>query len=1085
MMENVEISDARLFLGGHFGLICGPSLSLYPNVIKEISEELGNNFGVAAGLDIFQTTDNLISQGRKEIEIRDCLRRIISQKKPSGSLTLLSQLRFSSILSFCWDTFLEERIQNEADSRAIKKNIAILHDLMLPIPPRATPSYKLLGTSATDSFAFSSISFRKWRLKWSFACKSFGNYNLGNPVLCVGVDEVSSMLFDLLVAMMESNQGVPSKLIFLAQDSINEKETLIKEAVGERTRLYSVNGTLDNLIKALKKAQSAAFTPILPFDQQPTSVLTPLVQYEDIAVVVNNHLEPSIKKEEHNRLVDLLFAPSIPNWDPFCYGYDFLRSIIKEHVNELSEYVTKKGQAFESSSAVLRGSASSGKTVASKRIAFELAKSGFLVVWVHSLWHELLPTLKLFFSDIKRLGSGYSDRPIFVFIDDPPSVGNVSAWDIVRVPMSLKLKIFLHISVRESDWTINEEKQMTCDLPAVVENVLPDVFQNDELDRLPEFLVKLRVFNDLDDAKRKMKSFPSANADVLCLLFWLLPETRHQISMSIRDEYFRLGNASIIVNKVLEATKGHPDILQKAYAMVAVADHYKVPLPIEVLVSALGVGYTEWSNAISSDGPAWGILYDETSKDGTTITYRTRNSIITKVLLEVINSSSSSKFGEVRILKELISGCCFEKPIFRNFCAQILINNSAFRNLDFEGGASLYEQAAKSLPAKDKAILHHHAKWVVDVGRNPIQAQLILDQALEASTPPYASKVESDENIHTTYAATAIVAIEQKHIDIHSGKEIVNEKLMKARRKNSFDPYIAHVQASLIRKLIRTMNQENRSEIFKLVTETVSEVDKTLLFYDKKNYTPHQRTEARHLLQRVKEDLFTDVLGGLNLEDMKSEAEDLWEKSKDANGFLVVIRKLYSLAVGQDQGKRFNTAFSYYTEICDRIVRAGCDIATELHEVGLQIYYHWQVRNRVLSGGASPIDWNFILTKSNNILHSLKYTRSPIAMYLSGIAQAHLGSWDLSLASFSAIRGLGISNEVLWEPRDFLLNPNGGMRKVQGTIKVTNRTYLHCEALRTDFRCDDAVNWPSNGAIAHAHIQFSFGGMTAISLAEG
>src|SRR5690606_22890425 len=114
---------------------------------------------------------------------------------------------------------------------------------------------------------------------------------------------------------------------------------------------------------------------------------------------------------------------------------------------------------------------------------------------------------------------------------------------------------------------------------------------------------------------------------------------------SVREGFLRLGDVGIIRNVLVGAAAQAGTVLKRAYQMVAVADYYRAPLPIEVLVSALNVDYNEWRLNVESKGTAWGILYSESSRDGETIIYRTRNAVVTRLLVEMINGGVSGHSG--------------------------------------------------------------------------------------------------------------------------------------------------------------------------------------------------------------------------------------------------------------------------------------------------------------------------------------------------------------------------------------------------------------------------------------------------------
>src|SRR5262249_16873921 len=97
------------------------------------------------------------------------------------------------------------------------------------------------------------------------------------------------------------------------------------------------------------------------------------------------------------------------------------------------------------------------------------------------------------------------------------------------------------------------------------------------------------------------------------------------------------------------------------------------------------------------------------------------------------------------------------------------------------------------------------------------------------------------------------------------------------------------------------------------------------------------------------------------------------------------------------------------------------------------------------------------------------------------LALAHLGRWPEAHACFATLRRQPMPSGIMHAARDSLLDANGNRRVVQGIIRTSgNLIFLKIDDLGTDGRLDRRAQWPSDGSIAHAHIDFSFAGPTAI-----
>jgi hypothetical protein len=165
----------------------------------------------------------------------------------------------------------------------------------------------------------------------------------------------------------------------------------------------------------------------------------------------------------------------------------------------------------------------------------------------------------------------------------------------------------------------------------------------------------------------------------------------------------------------------------------------------------------------------------------------------------------------------------------------------------------------------------------------------------------------------------------------------------------------------------------------------------------------------------------------------------------------------------------------------------GADPSAGLAEVAAYVYYSWRILRRIQTKNlANPIDWELIRQLSAVALRSRRGGQDAFNQYLHSLSLAHLGRWTDADAIFGALRQARMPGDVLWLPRDMLLDQNGTPRRVQGVIRVGggDRRFLHTEELATDFRADRNEEWPRPGEMAFAHIRFAFGGSTAIPIAN-
>ena len=343
--------------------------------------------------------------------------------------------------------------------------------------------------------------------------------------------------------------------------------------------------------------------------------------------------------------------------------------------------------------------------------------------------------------------------------------------------------------------------------------------------------MKLGIQANEAEAAANVRGTPSRRAqDTLSLLYYHLPATRTMIASSIRDEFFRLGDRALLSQVLIGAECRSTDLLKEAYAMVAIAEYYGAPLPIEVLVTALQIDFEQWRAATPQSGLVWGILYAEESSAGQTVTFRTRNAVVAGELVRIINGGTFGHAGEVRVMQRLLSSCTGSMPAYRNFCLRILVPYTNLVNrLEYHDGLQLFDGAISALPHQDRTILHHKGLWIKECGGDPVAAKEVLLEALRAKNYPYAERLERDENIYTSLAANEIQIIEKNKIDRDQGKRQTLQYLDKARAADFFDPRTVHVQANLLVKLASKEESRQSADTYALASRALSDVDRTLL----------------------------------------------------------------------------------------------------------------------------------------------------------------------------------------------------------------------------------------------------------------
>jgi hypothetical protein len=327
-----------------------------------------------------------------------------------------------------------------------------------------------------------------------------------------------------------------------------------------------------------------------------------LLPFSDLFAIVNTQLKPIVAETERNRLLNLLFSPSKPQWDPFCYELDFRRSADKEMVSRALESLESLRRT---ASVILSGGAASGKTTVLKRVAFELARLDCTVLWAKpyhygDLDHQLVRVFRALARSTRGRG-----KPVIIALDDPFAL-RFPQERLNRLASQHEIPLLMLLTLRTVDWQLNDvtnlfgTERVPCSSIAVGDNL-----DEAECERLPDYLVTLGLSDGIDNARHAVSQVARRTArDTLAVLYYLLPQTRRRIGESIADEFHRLGDPNFLATVTEEALRHGADVLQEAYRLIAVAEAFEAPVPVEVLVGALGVDYGVWIEATARDGPA-------------------------------------------------------------------------------------------------------------------------------------------------------------------------------------------------------------------------------------------------------------------------------------------------------------------------------------------------------------------------------------------------------------------------------------------------------------------------------------------------
>lgn len=1071
----ISLDDAEKLVRGHMGLLFGPGLSRPGANFPALAGAIAKEFGVDSGDSYLRAAELALLAGANIDSVTQIIRATVDAASDFVHLKRVANLHWSGVLSLALDGSFEAEIRRACERRTSGITVTEISQFPSMPPFKSIPIYKLLGRLDSGDFVYSETLYIARRPSWKYPIRDFVDRVKSGPLIGLGLSGCGSMVLDVLAECLSDFRNTISTIILLHAEFDSASRGQVLSLAAGRSNVVFVKARLSDLAARLRDVEMAG--PTLPL-WLPRKVgdFAALAPYHDVIALVNAQLGSPIKREETTQLLDLLFSPGLARWDPFLYNLDFRRSIEARITDSL---VRPLKQSSGASAYVLIGGAASGKTTIGKRVAFDLAQKGHIVMWFRKAF---APNVQTMLHEFFRILAETTERTkrYFLFIDDPIGLGSISIRSIASAAKAHGINCTFVIIARLSDWITHEREELVDGLDVLEEFAVNDEFDGLEQNALPNYLVKLKIYNDKDAAKQAITAAPSRSTrDTLGLLYWLLPKTRRSIEASVKDEYIRLGEQAGLSRVVIGAYEKTTEFLKAAYAMVAVGDHYHTPVPVEVLVSALNVSYSAWLETVGGEHAAWGLLYGEASTDGETTVYRPRNAVVTRILVDMINGGKLGHAGEVQQLLTLLRACSGTSSVYRQFCTNILVPCSKLSHLEYQDGVQLFDSALDALPFEDRTLVHQKGMWVKDAGKDPLLAKTILEQALITKVYPYTSRGEAPEHVHTSLAATILDAADAGQISYEEATPQILRHVDQALADSFFTPRAVHVQANLMLRLLTKVGERDNADTYGLVNEALVALDAALLLLRNplraKADRPNKDIE---LLEEITGKIFEKIVP---IEELTASAEELFRQYQRQDGFILAGRKLYHRAREKNSGSDYNAAFQYCERVMKVIREADQQPAPDLLSVAVCIYYEWNVNRYDPNAPKRDINWSLMSSLAGTVLKSQKYRNDPLYRYICGFALAQQGLWDNADPFFAQNRKSGIPNEQLFQIRAVLLDDHGVRFRVQGTITGDpSRKYLLVDRLNKDFNLLRSERWPGINETAHAYIGFSLAGPVAV-----
>lgn len=1082
-MQEIELSEfvpnLKYF---RFGAIVGPGITLADHDLSELISLLVEETPVAesTSADLTRLIQQVIASGKTTDAVRGILEHTNATVSPMPGLQHLARLPLNAVVALTYDRFFEKAFSDWASENPARRTPTVLENPRHSAPPLTTPVFRLLGDPLSEYCVLTQGNERLLRQLLTPVARTFADNVRAGPILCFGLNPVRNIAADVVAALVAHRPTTPSRLIFLRGDPITKDSDFLRILSEYSVEATCIRATPGQLSSKIEELEAAAHSGRLAQIEQGRD--TPAFEFFELsqsAVLVNAKTTSTIAATERERLTDLLFAPQVPKWDPLVHNLDLRRTLESEVLSSLTQSL-EEGDDRRAHSVLLRGNCASGKTLLFKRVALELAKMRYTVVWLKpSNFSYSADSISRILEHAKNYDKDNSGFGVVVFQDDPIAFGSLTPSLISTLASNAGISIRLALALRNSDYQLMAREGGLAGTNVISDLSLSDVLDDDEWERMGALLVSSGIYATLQEAAMELRAARShTSQDTLATLHMLVPKTRAAIRASIRNEHRRLGDSQALARALVESPELKQATCRRALEYVAVADHYRVTLPIEVLVNALNVTYNAWLDTVSPDGPVWGVLYSIEDSTFDSACYATRNSVVTEVIRDEINAGMSGRGGDVRVLRTLLAACTGSTTVYREFCLRLLVQNPAIQQLSGEEGEVLFETAIASLPYRDKTLLHHFGRWLRKNTRKTERAREVLNLALQADDPPYAARPERNEHIYTSIAALDVQEMRMGKLDAKKAIASVGEHLEAAREGSACDPFGAHVNGGLAVGVLAGLDRSSiNHDAFKVAADALCEVHHTLLNTGHFTADPAKSEDHDAILLAEVEQQLLDQLD--RVEDLRGSADQVWESGRSQLGFVTIARSMFKKARNTNAGDEFSKVIGYITACIGRIEQEHVPVDPRLRELLAQTYYYWQVRR--MASGERPlnVDWRYINFNAIHATQSGVHLLPPLNAYLMAYSFAQLDRWDEARRLFSELRSIYLPANILFKPRDYLYSASGRPRVVQGTMSFEVQPLLSCADPEFEFLCEKKDTWPREGEIAHAHVMFSYAGPRA------
>jgi thymidylate kinase len=1079
----MDILELQTCISRGPGLVAGPGLTSSNSRESQCLNHLRTTFPSKADLPFSGTyldyADIVISENpAQEQTVRRQIHDFFADPiVRNPQLELIAQVNWSGIISLSSDDHLRSKVADFLYHTPTKWSLTTISTPRDSIKLTTVPYYALMG-DINDKLEASRLCVTRAEYlakvrQWAAVLRTFPNIIKADPLIFLGTESIVERVFDFMNALLVLHPFVPSKLIFLDNDPTGRNATL-RNLVAGFCPVETVTSSLAEIGEMLSRENLAIRQlPLFAAANNKVVDIRALVSVEDQVEYVPRRDEMKVNPEERNRLLDSLFRPTNLDWAPYALDMEFKRDLTEDVIEQIQRSFS--GAEKNGGNIIhVRGEAGIGKTVALRTVAFRCADEGKLCLWIKKSYGEI--SGGRFDAVITALSKSVKskDTEVVFFLDDPWG-SRVRPREVISALQSAPFRWVLVLCDRKTD-AVAVSAEGFYDSTASEQWIeAPDQFTRSEIERLPSYLVSLGLATDIEDAKWRMPApGMKQSRDILCSLWILLPQTQSSIEASVVGEYHRLGEIEEAITAFAAAASGK-SVAKSAYEFVTTTSGFRAtPLPVEVLVSALRVSYSQWLESCKEKKPLWGLLYDEDYPGAETWAYRTRNTVVTDVLLKVLNQGMPFHTGEFRCLKALLSACTSATAPYRTFIKDILVErrDEIEKRFTCDQAMELYDAALSAYPRDYGVVVHHKCIAKRRMGGD---AQEVYEglTGLLAKPDGLSDDNDSRANVSNSAAATMCQLINEKRIDPVDGAEMAFAHITDALAGHQLSLHPHHVQAKLLVTLAEGLRTVDAAAFMQNLERAARIVDRAFLLMTprfKGSQAGQQSLALFHSLQQDILSAFPDRQIG------EQKALELFQETGNQAGLAFAARMLLGKAIESGKGGRFKDCDNFIRRCFKELELKSVEAVPELRLCRVDLVIHWNVRQN-----KGPVYWEQFEADLSQLLQLSRYRDDVIYIFYAAVGRYNLKQFIEAENLFQTSRSKLQHYDGRSAVRCFFLGDKSQPKVLEGKVsKDRAKRFVFSSELETDvmvrhedFRGhgDDAV---------HFRIGFSLLGPIAI-----